>query len=362
MLIYILGAALSAFIAFPLRKERFREYSYGAVSLSYQYSKKRLIFSMLPMLLISALRFGIGTDFSYRYSTYQYIFYAIRDGIRTETEIGYYLLNRLSLLFTDSMVGLYVITSLVFCVFIYISIFEQSSNPSFSIFLLLSTGLYFASMNTTRQLMATAIFCYSLKFIKQQKIGHYFLCILFAVALHSSAIILIPMYFLFRSKAQPWKALLVILATAVLLPVLYRILTSITQLTRFSVHLQGSNADSEMHAMTFAVSFALIAFLLVFYKKLKDNFNYRMFLYGMTLVIAAALLATQFGIAVRIAEYFKYLTVLFLPDVVNTIKNPNYRFAITGAIVVMYIIYMVITFSIMGNHGVVPYVSVFNVL
>lgn len=81
------------------------------------------------------------------------------------------------------------------------------------LFFILTTGNYFSTYNTIRQFLAVMIFFYSIKFIIEQEFIKYIFWIVFASLFHSSAIILLPLYFLYKvSFNQKYVFILYILS------------------------------------------------------------------------------------------------------------------------------------------------------
>ena len=149
------------------------------------------------MLLMSALRYGIGND----YFNYRDYFYAIVDddmGIRSimDTfgfEPGFALMMKLVSL-TGDYLYLNIITALLTIVPAAIIVFKRSRMPWLSAWLYLTVTFFYNSMNFTRQTIAATIILAGYKLCEEKK--HIGVIILIAAAslFHTSALIMIPVY------------------------------------------------------------------------------------------------------------------------------------------------------------------------
>ena len=154
------------------------------------------------LILISGLRHNMGTD----YVSYQYIFeHKIK-----EMSLRQILIKDEPLFaFIQKMVGEIlgyhiVILMLIFACITVISLFYFFSRESelvwLSVFLTLTIGSYFTSFNTTRNYLTAVIWSLTVKFIYEKKFLLYFCCIIVLSLIHTSALIMLPMYWILRIK------------------------------------------------------------------------------------------------------------------------------------------------------------------
>ena len=160
------------------------------------------VLSFIPPFLVSGLRsFNIGTDTSATYlNIYKLALYS--KSLTQIRETGYFLLNKIAILFFNNYTGVLIITSLIMCGFAYYGIFKLSKYPVMSVILFFITNVYFISMNMVRQSIATAIFVFAIQYIKNKKPIRYFLCILIASSIHVTALLYIPIYFLSKVRIR----------------------------------------------------------------------------------------------------------------------------------------------------------------
>lgn len=193
--------------------------------------------SELILIIIAAIRYDVGQDYMYTYVPY---FNNVLGGsANMDMEYGFFLLNKFAQLFTHDYVGIFVICSVIFFHYIYKAIREQSPIPTLSIFLLVGTTYYFIFLNAMRQMIVIAIFLYAIKYIKERKFWKYFIYMLISSMIHTSAIVLIPMYFLYGIKLRPLKAGIIALILVFAKPLLANVMNYIVGLTKYSYYIDS---------------------------------------------------------------------------------------------------------------------------
>ncbi len=199
-----------------------------------------IFMAVLPLFLITGLKaVSVGSDTISYYNRYVGADYML-DAERMITEPGY---NWLNYLFHDMLgISFYAYDALMavfICTVLAVFLKQYSSNLYLSLFLYMTIGLFTMSMSGLRQTLAislcaipviTAYDNESLKHItKRGKIWRFILgllCVIAAATLHNSALVFLPILFLFNIRLSKQQTiLLIILAT---LTILFRgLLTSI---------------------------------------------------------------------------------------------------------------------------------------
>ncbi|MBR6381387.1 MAG: EpsG family protein, partial [Lachnospiraceae bacterium] len=107
-----------------------------------------------------------------------------------------------------------ILTVLFFC----LALHEQSASFLFSLYLLLTGGYYFNSLNSVRYYLALAIALYAMRFCMEQRYLAFFFWILLGANFHKSILLVIPVYLtaLFLSRVRLRKWMLIPLAAFLL--------------------------------------------------------------------------------------------------------------------------------------------------
>lgn len=145
-----------------------------------------LIAAVSPLILLSALREGIGTDYYY---TYAPRFVEIAAGERTYYEIGFYALNRAIALFTGHPQWLFVVTATIYGVCIFSVWYKQAADLPFCVLWLLASGEYFVSLNNVRQSLAAAVLLCGVGLLQRRRFWWFALLTAAAATLHQSMLV-----------------------------------------------------------------------------------------------------------------------------------------------------------------------------
>lgn len=163
-------------------------------------NQKKTISRLICFVLVvfSGFRFYVGTD----YDGYLDMFYRIlSDGRYYDIEWGYYWLVKLVNAVGGTAQLVFLIFSFVTIYFIYKFIEYFSEDVELSWLIFICIGPYFLStFNGMRQWLVVSVFAYSLRFVKENNIKKYFIFNIISCFFHYSAVILLPMYWLLKSK------------------------------------------------------------------------------------------------------------------------------------------------------------------
>ena len=284
----------------------------------YSYNKKNsvgIILSIfLPIFLISALRYDIGTD----YSAYQIIF--DNPQLMATREKGFMFLNsvikEMGLPF-QFVIICFTVTTLVL---IFTVIIENSDNIILSIFLFyMYTPFFLDSMNAIRQWFAIAVFLYSTRFIKKRKILLYLLFIFFAAFFaHKSVLVTIPLYFIVNKKFKRITRVIFIASCFFM----SQIITPIVKASPYAIYTMGSGGAGKLSPV-FILDIILVAYVVLFLKDYDNPIFYNLTLisFGLMLIAVQLVKLPVFNPVFRLNEYFLFSLCLTLPSCLNAIKK-----------------------------------------
>lgn len=313
------------------------------------------IMSFLPLFIISAFRYQVGTDYSIIYED-GFVNYTNSYNYNEHFEIGFKFLNDIIHIFTDNPRWLFIITSFIFCFFIYKAIYDQSEDKIFSVILLLSTNLYFVSLNGIRQAMAIAIFIYCSKYIKQRKIINYMLWVIVAITFHFSAIIYIPLYFIVNLEIESKRQAIFIAILFLFRPIVTWLITLIIENTRYSVYINSSFNTGNISKSLLVINVIILLVINIGYERNKKDIEYRMYTILELLTVSMLIFSNVLPLIDRLIWNLSFSTIIFMPNIIKKLGcSKKIQNGIKIAICVIFIIYMVKTIQINGNHSVIPY-------
>jgi hypothetical protein len=163
------------------------------ISTLKEIKSKNFIFWLFTILLIffDGLRWEMGVD----WLTY-HKFFMTADVYKFQGfEPGYVLYQSTIRKFTDNYSIFLFITTAGIYLAIYYTVFKITNGSFISLFYLTSTIPWYSG--SIRNMIAVAFFTLAIKAIFDKKIIKYFIFIISAVMFHTSAIIFLPMYFIY---------------------------------------------------------------------------------------------------------------------------------------------------------------------
>ena len=360
MLVYSLGTILSVLLGLFYQKVGRKLQSTIILkenrgrSINFKIDLFKYI-PMLPLIIISGIRYGVGQDYFY---TYVPIFRNVLSGKINGTwgEIGYIYLNKFVTLFTSDYSVIFLLTSIIFIYFTFKAIYEQSDNISFSIMLLVLMGYYFCFMNGIRQMLAASILIYSIKFIKEKKLKKFLIFVLMATMLHTSSLLFIPLYFI-SSLEINYKIIAVITFMFYALSnIISSLLLKIIGLTKYSWYLDSTYKAERTGFIMILINFMILVFALIFNKDKKNDIYIKIQWFA---VLSMAFIG-KIPVAHRLLWVFGLPGIILIPNIISSRNSKRERFVLTLIISILYIVYFIYTVGIKNSNSVLPYRTIFN--
>ena len=160
-----------------------------------------LILAMLLFAVVFGMRYGVGVDHLGYLDDYKDILNSQHSGKIMEPAFAFIT----NLFAAASLHYSFYFSFLAFLqIFFLFYTFKRNEERvlPFLVLTLILGGVYLSYMNGIRQQLAFCIFVFSLEFIFKRKPIKHYLLILLAFMFHSSALLLLPIYFLFQLKKK----------------------------------------------------------------------------------------------------------------------------------------------------------------
>jgi hypothetical protein len=155
---------------------------------------------------VSACRIAVGND----YWVYRFNFRLIAQERHVSSEFGFNLIVKwMQQLFGyDNYLPIFALFSLLTVWFFVRALHGQAVDYALSVFLLMTGGYYFNSLNTVRYYLALAIALYSMQYVLRGEYGKFLFWILFGSIFHKSVLLVIPVYLaahrLAKAQLKKW--------------------------------------------------------------------------------------------------------------------------------------------------------------
>ncbi|WP_455794813.1 EpsG family protein [Clostridium butyricum] len=371
MFIYILPFTLSILISYGIRKNRIDNKVFiinnSNRTINFLSIKNTiiLIISSLPLCFISGFRYGIGTDYFF---TYDPEFYKIANGGDSEYEIGFYLLNKLILIFTRNSQWIFIITSFIFVILVFKAFYDNSSDMQFSILLFAITEVFFISMNNVRQSLACAIVLYGFKYIKKDEVFRFFLYILLATSIHRISILFIVLIFFRKINISINKLILIALAIIIFNPILKKVIYFlINNIDRFSQYFHSSMyIGNTLSSIIFGINIGIFIFIIYTKKYIAceelDKYpNY--YDYFIVIQLICIIICTFDGFipaTYRLLRVFTFFQMLFISNFISLYKSRIIRIILKCGFATVFSCHCYYNIFLKGGEAVVPYISIFS--
>lgn len=150
---------------------------------------------------VSACRIAVGND----YWPYRFNFRLIAQERYVASEFGFnWIVKGMQNLFGyDNYLPIFALFSFLTVLFFMLALHDQGDRYAFSMFLLLTGGYYFNSLNTVRYYLALAIALYAMKYVLRGEYGKFILWVFVGTAFHKTILLVIPIYL-----AAKWLAVI----------------------------------------------------------------------------------------------------------------------------------------------------------
>lgn len=327
-------------------------------------SRLGVILSFSILFFVSALRYGIGTDYLSRHVP---AFALINEGDYGEyrAEPVFLWLNRGVGWFTEDAQWLIALMAFLTLLLIYRFILRMSLSPALSVFLFVFGGIYLEAFNLMQQGLAIAIVLNTIELGLRRKGLAFALLTLFAVGVHSSAIAWFFVWPVLRfggSRLVRLVPVAAIMGIVVATPeALYWAINRVAP--DYAWYFQsnyGTTREIDPSVVAITVAVFLLSVLLVRSGSGEDRYASGVVnLMGLNVAILGATLFVAY-LFFRLNSYFTPVQMLVVPLLLSTIRSTGIRRVMTLGFMLVYVISFSLQFIQWNAHGVLPYQSIFS--
>ncbi len=309
---------------FDRKKIKLRIAEGRTVGLSRVY----LCFTVLILIIVSGLR----GDFSTDYVNYDWLFrrgFAERPLIRLleERDFGFAAISRLIFQINQSTVVFMTVMAAVMmiCYYKVFKVYSEDYLLSLMIFVVLDN--YFISFNLLRNTLVCALYLVSSKFVYEKKLPQYILSVLCMAAIHRSAVLMIPMYWVLRfdyRKRNHRVIAVPLFIIAVFFMVYFREIVFLVQRVigyQWDESMYGTDQGSFGSLVKTLILFAVVVLNIrkLHYSDLKE----RVWFHGCVMNVFFQICSYRLFMMQRIGFYFSGFFLLLIPLLIsrNCCKN-----------------------------------------
>ena len=344
-----------------------------------------MVLAVIPMFIVSAIRYNVGTDYNKRYVADYLTLTQGKDVINLE--IGFKLIDYICLLFTKEPYMIFFITSLIILAIIFEVIYKKSVNSILSVTIFFLGGYFFGTLNLIRQYIAIAFILLGYQFFmsnnkKKAYIG-FTICAVLAFLMHSTSIVCFIILLLNKKNLVSAKWVLPISAVILILNEnIMLVLAPIIKNTRFNVYLTGNMSQGELSILPIIENLLLYLWMYgIYYYNTKNDKGLDKEGIILLNIQGIAFILTVAGVvhvqSMRIAIYFWIFQILSIPYFLKIMPFGDIKIMINSKLhkeikeetikIVTYIL-IVLCFCVMfiytnilnNDNEVVPYQTIFS--
>lgn len=285
------------------------------------YNKLFIVLALICLISVSGFRYKSGTDFYTYTENYQYL---NEESMETSEAPAFdYLCLLLKTYVSEDAQIMFLTTAIITNILIVWNLWRFSTRFELSIWLYITTFVYYSTFNGVRQWIASAIVFCGLKYLQERKFKFYLPIILIAATFHESALVMIPLYFLVNVKSFSKVNLYIIIgfmmavfAYGKFIPILFKFLEGTQYAHYFDIVSDTSNG---IHPLRLLVYLAPVAMFGIFYKQLNPNEDIKIDrLFNLCIIgFLLMFLATQQVFFARLVYYFDIYYLLLIPRLVD---------------------------------------------
>ncbi len=344
-LVYIGLTVITLILAFFIDNH---EYAYASGRPSFtdrnRIRNRVAAFAIFFLLTgVSACRIAVGND----YWVYRFNFRLIAQNRHVSSEAGfnaivYYMQD---LFGYDNYLPIFALFSVLTVLFFMLALRDQGQDYLFSLFLLLTGGYYFNSLNSVRYYLALAIALYSMKHVLRGDYLRFLFWVLVGVNFHKSILLVIPAYllakFLSVIRIRKWMWILagLLVLSLIFLQDLYRRI-----FFHFYPYYEGSAFDNgDISWVNIAKCGAVLILCLICYRTLLAEDRILKFYFFLNLMGFMVYCCGSFlPESTRIGYYLIISQIFLLPRLLAGLREGIFRKTCYIGVVSAFSIYFVV--------------------
>ncbi len=327
----------------------------------------------LPLNFICSIRYNVGKD----YLSYKAYFNLIANGSTVyspgsiyvdimangrsiaQIEPLYFLINKVIALLGGDYRWLFAVTSTIFLVMVFLEIYRASPSPPQSVFLLVAMSSYFFFMNGMRQMIGCSILMYSLRYIEEQRLRPFILCVLVACGFHMSCFPFLVVYFVGTIDFKPKNIILMTGSMFVFASLLGSALSKVMMMTDYGRYIGSDFDKGQQGIIVLVINGLLVALGLLYYDE--EDVRFRLYLNLQMVTLWITILTGHVALIDRLRWMFGLPGIVLLPIIFSKIEDVPTRRFITCCVIGAFFVYCSYRILVFNANNVLPYRTIFSV-
>lgn len=289
---------------------------------------------------VSACRIAVGNDYWVYRENFKLI-YMGRD-VASEAGFNFIVYWMQKLLGYNNYLPIFGLFSVITVAFMVKALYDQGEWFFGAVFLLMTNGYYFQSLNTVRYYLVIAMVMYAVKFVFRKEYGKFITWILIASLFHKSVLLVIPGYIVLRwlcdRKISKW---LIVLGTVLVLSMIFLQDFYRSVIFRFYPYYEDTAFDNgEVSVINILRCLCCLILALICYRDSIKNKIHMQFYFWANI---AGLIINTFGSFIpevtRIANYFCIFQIFLVSGCLFHLKKGKWKTFLTVGTGMGFILY-----------------------
>lgn len=308
------------------------------------------------LICVSGFRWWVGTDYGGYARAYSIRATLAWDSIFSFNEPGLNIIAKVASIIYNDYVTMFFIAAVITIGLSVITISKYSDMFTYSILLYIFMGCWHSSFNAVRQWLACAILFAGYRLMIERKFWRYLLVVLVASAFHTTALIMLFVYFLAMKKISIINIAFVLVGTIVML-FSYDFVFNVIGLYKGHELEMAEYMTNSVNIFRVLVTYAPLVLCLFFTRK-KVLTTEETFYINILIVNAALMTATlNSAYLARIGIFTNIYSILAFPKLLKTENKRTTQFLKWG-IVALYSVFWFIEVS--GSRDLNNFRWIFN--
>lgn len=304
-----------------------------------------LVFICIILFSIAIFRGDFTQDYKMYFSLFDWNYSKSFKSILSERDFLFWIITKIPIMFTGKILSAYIITAAIMMFFYYKFIKKESVDYLISIILFVAVDNYIISFNLMRNILAVSICTLAYKFIFEKKPVKFLLVIFIASMIHRSALIFVPMYWIFKINFKKRKNIIYICIglTAIIIGLL--LTREVGVIGQKLIGMNYTSYDNygldEGNIGSAVKTIVLLGIILLMHRKIKyEEVKERVLLNSCIVTCYFQILATKVLMFQRIGYYFSISYIILIPLIFSRIRSKKTKLFLKIGIVVAMLIYV----------------------
>lgn len=316
--------------------------------------------ALVSLILVCGLRWRVGTDYHNYIDMYSSNYDKSFNEIINQSEPLFMFIIWLTSRNGFFPQKMFFLTAVITTSLMVLSIRKYSPTFAWSMFLYITEMSYYSQFNGIRQCMASVIMVCGFKYILNGDFKKYLMLTIFASLFHTSALFLIPIFFIVREK--PFSKRIIILCILFVVGTIFftdfaEVLAQGDSKYAGYFDLTGGYSSYGVKPIRVLVAAAPLTISILFYSYLSKTKLNQILINFSLLNFLFMFIATQNVSLSRMNMYLGVYNIFLIPQFIY-IGSPKSRRLLGYGIIVCYLAYMIVLLHVDSN--LLPYQTIFS--